>query len=121
MKYFYDSYAVIEYFKGNEKYKKYFEEAVGILTNMNLIEIHYQLLTEFSEKDADDAVKEFQSFLITPEINDLIEASKFRKKHRKRNLSYTDCVGYTIAKKEKIMFLTGDKEFEGMENTEFIK
>ena len=121
MEYFYDSYAVIEYFKGNEKFKKFFQQSAGVLTSMNLIEIHYSLLTEFSEQDADEAVKKFQIYLKEPSVDELIDASKFRKEQRKRNLSYTDCIGYIVAKKRGFKFLTGDKQFESLPNVEFVK
>ena len=46
---------------------------------------------------------------------------KLRLKHKKRDLSMTDCIGYAIAKRLGIKFLTGDKEFKDFENVEFIK
>ena len=33
----------------------------------------------------------------------------------------TDCIGYIMAKKLNIKFLTGDKEFENFLNVEFVK
>jgi hypothetical protein len=36
-------------------------------------------------------------------------------------LSYVDALGYVIATKMKIKFLTGDNAFEGMENVEYVK
>ena len=39
----------------------------------------------------------------------------------KRNVSMTDCVGYILAKQLGIKFLTGDKEFEHLDNVEFVK
>lgn len=48
-------------------------------------------------------------------------ASRFKLQYKKRNLSMTDCIGYILAKKLGIKFLTGDKEFEDMENVEFVK
>ena len=38
-----------------------------------------------------------------------------------KKLSIPDAIGYTVAKRLGIKFLTGDKEFEHMEDTEFIK
>lgn len=32
-----------------------------------------------------------------------------------------DCIGYVYAKENGLRFVTGDKEFEGMENVEFVK
>ncbi len=33
----------------------------------------------------------------------------------------TDCIGYIFAKQLGIKFLTGDKEFENLDNVEFVK
>ena len=32
-----------------------------------------------------------------------------------------DCIGYMTAKRLGVKFLTGDREFEGMDNVEFVK
>ena len=37
------------------------------------------------------------------------------------NLSYVDYIGYILAKQRNVKFLTGDKEFENMDNVEFVK
>ena len=57
------------------------------------------------------------------EIDDetLKEAMKFRKELKKRDVSYTDSIGYIYAKRHNMKFLTGDKEFENLENVEFVK
>ena len=44
---------------------------------------------------------------------------KFRVMNK--NMSMTDCISYMQAKELGIKFLTGDKEFEDLENVEFIK
>ena len=44
-----------------------------------------------------------------------------KKELNKRKLSMTDCIGYMMAKQWGIKFLTGDKEFEDMENVEYVK
>ena len=46
---------------------------------------------------------------------------RFKIKNIKRSLSYADCIGYIIALRYGIKFLTGDKEFETLENVEFVK
>ena len=51
----------------------------------------------------------------------LKNAIKFRKKHKKNNLSYTDCIGYNYALMHNLKFLTGDKEFRDFDNVEFAK
>jgi predicted nucleic acid-binding protein len=42
-------------------------------------------------------------------------------KKEKKNLSYVDALGYIIAGKLGIKFLTGDNAFGGMENVEYVK
>ena len=117
--YFYDSYAVIEYFKGNQKYAKYFEQNDGVLTHMNLMEIHHSILRQFSEKDADDVAKTFGQFISIPSLEEIIMASKFRLQNK--DVSFVDAIGYICAKNNGIKFLTGDKEFEKLPNVEFVK
>ncbi len=46
---------------------------------------------------------------------------EFRIKWKDREVSITDCIGYIMVNKLKIKFLTGDKEFENLENVEFVK
>ena len=37
-----------------------------------------------------------------------------------RKISYTDAIGYIYVLRNKLVFLTGDKEFENIDNVEFI-
>jgi len=52
-----------------------------------------------------------------------LDASEFRKSANKtgKKLSLIDALGYSCSCKQRIKFLTGDKEFMEMENVEFIK
>ncbi len=70
------------------------------------------------------AEKYYQKFLpFCYEITDDIikSACEFRLINKEKELSYVDCIGYIIAKKLNIKFLTGDKDFENINNVEFIK
>ena len=40
---------------------------------------------------------------------------------RKVSLSYADGLGYEVAQRMEIKFLTGDEAFKGLENVEFVK
>ena len=55
--------------------------------------------------------------------DDIKHGMRFRleMKLKKKNLSYVDALGYIIAKKNKIKFLTGNNEFKNLENVEFVK
>ncbi len=118
--YFFDSYAIIEILKENPNYKRFADEPV-ILTIFNLAEIYYSVLNDYSEEKADKIYEFYKK--ATAEIKDEIlkEAMKFRKKNKKRNLSYADCIGYTYSLKYKMKFLTGDKEFRDLDNVEFVR
>ncbi len=118
--YFWDTYAIIELLKGNPNYSKYFSEEVTI-TLFNLAEIYWSALNDLVLGDPDQIYNRYSQCVV--EISDevLKEAIKFRKANKKKNLSYTDCIDYIYALKKGMVFLTGDKEFQGIKNVEFAK
>lgn len=118
--YFFDSYAVIEILTSNKNYQNYLNKNI-VLTKLNLFEIYHGVLRDSGEKEAEDVIKKYSLHIIDYDIGVIKEAVKFRLDHKKRNLSMADCIGYVVAKKLGIKFLTGDKEFEGMPNVEFVK
>ena len=120
MKYFFDSYAVIEIIKGNPKYAKYTHDEV-VLTIFNLAEIYWSALNNLGEEAAEDIFKQYKASLIEISDSALKMAIKFRKIHKSKNLSYTDCIGYCIAMQNNLKFLTGDKEFKNMDGVEFVQ
>ena len=119
-KYFFDSYALIEMYKGNSNYAQYVQEDVTI-TIFNLAEIYYSILNGFSESVADIIHEKYKNNVSKISEKILKTAMKFRKENKKKNLSYADCIGYIYGLKNNLVFLTGDKEFEGMKNVEFVK
>lgn len=118
--YFFDSYAIIEILSGNSNYITYLNERV-VLTVFNLVEIYWFALHEYTEKESQTIYEKYRTSVaeMTDEI--LKEAVKFRKKYKKRDLSYADCIGYMYALKNNLKFLTGDKEFEHLKNVKFVK
>jgi uncharacterized protein len=122
-RFFYDSYAVIAYLSDNSNYRTYFEECDGFLTKLNLIEISYRILELHGTQAASKVVNLFAKYTLDFGVSDIVSSMKLRLKLKKggRNISYADALGYYLALKNKLKFLTGDKEFEGLENVEFIK
>ncbi len=118
--FFFDSYAVIEVLNGNLNYKRYIDSGI-LLTKLNLFEVYYGILREVGEAAAEDFIKGYYPCVTDFDQEVISYASKFRLKFRKRNLSMTDCIGYVLANKLGIKFLTGDKEFRDMPNVEFVK
>ncbi|MFH1391915.1 MAG: PIN domain-containing protein [Candidatus Diapherotrites archaeon] len=121
MIFFADTYAIIDFLKGNPRYKKYFVQHDFITTKLNLLELYYSALSEESQELADEYYNSFLSKTIEIEDDDFKKAAKFKFKHKKQNISYVDAIGYQIANSRKIKFLTGDKEFRKMSNVEFVK
>ncbi|MBW2991558.1 PIN domain-containing protein [Candidatus Woesearchaeota archaeon] len=119
--YFFDTYAFIEAINGNKSYRPYMKGITIITTKLNLMELHYITLKDIGEKMADAHYEFFKDFVIMISDEIIKKANKFRYANRKKKLSYTDCIGYIIARTRNIKFLTGDKEFKGMEGVEFVK
>ena len=119
--YFFDTYAFYEIIKGNPNYKKYESNVSITTTKLNLMELHYGLLLLYGKEKADEYYDSLLEFAI--EITDKIikESNEFRFLNKSKKLSYVDCVGYILAKHLNIKFLTGDKEFEDLDNVEFVK
>lgn len=118
--YFLDTYSLIEIVKSNPHFEK-FRRAVNFTSLMNLLELNYIISKEFSQEKADKIIEKLKDMCLEINIEDVKRASDFRLKNIKKKLSYIDCLGYAIAYNRKMKFLTGDKEFKGMKNVEFVK
>lgn len=119
--FFFDTYAFYEIIVGNPNYAPFIKDIKIITTQLNLMELYCQLLAIYDKQNALEFFKRYEEFIVPISNSIIIEAMDFRKLHYKKDLSYVDCVGYTIAKKINIPFLTGDRQFEEMDNVRFIK
>ena len=116
--FFFDTYAFFEVINGNSNYKKYIPCKV-ITTIFNIAELNYNLKKNKDKKSADYYADKYSVYVVAVTTNDVKNAMDLKTVHR--NLSIPDAIGYTIAKRFSIKFLTGDNDFEGMENVEFVK
>jgi len=119
--YFLDTYAIIEFLNGNKKFEKYIDLEKNLTSTLNMIELYYYLLSRHNEQIADDVTLPFSSISATPKLLTIKYAMKFRLEHRKMSLSYADCIGYALAKEHGLKFLTGDKQFKGLPNVEYVR
>lgn len=115
-----DTYALIEITKGNPNFAKYFSQDFTI-TNITLVEFYAVLLREENEKTADYWFKKLEPYSVNIKTDVLVEAVKFKYKHRKQKISFFDAVGYIYSLKNNCLFVTGDKEFKHLNQVEFIK
>ncbi|MFH0713264.1 MAG: PIN domain-containing protein [Candidatus Micrarchaeota archaeon] len=123
-KYVVDTYAVIEYIKGNKKYLEVLNEATSLhTTEFMLAELYYILLRETTEENADNYFERFAQYLTRTTESELKQAMRLRLKLKKQrfDISYTDAIGYQKALELNASFLTGDPAFENRPNVEFIK
>ena len=120
-KYFYDSYAILAFVFGVPVYEKYFVNSSGITTYYNLLEVYYRLLSTNGQEKADEVLERFIPHVIWPTFQDVKPAMQFRLENKNKRLSYADCLGYILARKYKVKFLTGDEGFNGRINVEFVK
>ena len=118
--YFFDTYAIIEILKGNPTYSKY-KGCNPMVSGFNLAELHLQIAREFGEETADSILGEYSKCVIDFNLDDIKETTKMKIKHAKRKFSIPDSIGYVIAKRLGIKFLTGDDAFRGMDSVEFVK
>ena len=120
-KFYFDTYALIEIAKGNPKYLPYKEDVQILLNKLNLLEFTYFLFREEKHGNVKEIFRNYLRFNADYDEEILIKAAEMKFKHLKQRLSFIDCIGYLIAKKNNVKFLTGDEQFRSMENVEFVK
>ncbi|MBS3092202.1 PIN domain-containing protein [Candidatus Pacearchaeota archaeon] len=118
--FFFDSYAFFEILKGNKNYEIY-KKCRIITTKLNIFELYLGLLREVNEETAEKFLNKYYKFVIDFDEDVIKGAAKLKNKLNNRNLSMADCIGYILSKQLGIKFLTGDKEFETLDNAEFVK
>lgn len=118
--YFFDTYAIIEILKGNTHYKPY-GNYVFAVSYLNIGELYLYLLRIHGKQEAEKRLNaiSFDTLPLTTEL--LKRAVEFKLAHAKKELSWADCIGYVVALNEGMRFLTGDSQFEGLPNVQFVK
>ncbi len=115
---FLDSYALIEMLEGNPKFDHYNDTDFSI-TKLNLIEIHYYLIKKHDPR-AIEITESLAVSVVEFDLSVIFDANKFRLKNKPKEFSTADCIGYVCALKNKLQFVTGDSEFEGLPGVEFV-
>lgn len=119
--FFFDTYALYEILLGNQAYKKYDEHVSFVTTRLNLMELYYGLLRKYGKKTAGEYYGSFLSNVTDIDDETIKEAMEFRLENAHRDLSYVDCVGYALARRNGLLFLTGDKAFKDLPGVEYVK
>ena len=87
------------------------------------MEVYYAILRDYGEDAAEKAYSATSKYNVEFDDHDIRAATKKRLEYgrRKVNLSYADALGYEVALRLGVRFLTGDEAFKGLENVEFVK
>ena len=115
---FFDTYAFFEILNGNPNYNIY-REFFPITSIFNLAELNYCLKKDFDERTADKFTDAYAYCVVDVDIEDIKKAMNLKLKNKK--MSIPDVIGYALARKLGIKFLTGDKEFKDIPEVEFVK
>lgn len=119
-----DTYALIELLKGNPNYGSY-SQADLVTTEFNILELTYALFRDFGRSETISIIDSIRSKteVVLTEDSDYLDAADLRLSINRtgKKLSLVDALGYTCSVKLGIKFLTGDREFNGMENVEYVK
>ena len=119
---FLDTYAIFELIRGHNNYAPYKTGYSFVTTRFNLMELYYNLLLDGATKEkAKEYFDRFIQFVVPVDDDTLLESLNKRSEHRKKKMSYFDWIGYTTALRLGVRFLTGDEDFRGFEQVEFVK
>ena len=122
MKYFLDTYALIEIAAQNPEYRDYTISPIEAGTTIfNIMEIHFYYLKHFGSEEAERIYDLVSPLLISIDDDIIKDANKFKLANLKKRFSFTDCIGYIASIKLKLKFVTGDYAFKGLENVEFVR
>lgn len=112
MKAFLDTYALLEILEGNPAYQKFLRE--GVTNAFNLLEFHVNACRSKDAERADAALARLRTKAIVIEHEDVVEASAFKRSKAAKGSSFADVLGYAMARRRKMPFVTGDKAFKGL-------
>ncbi len=115
----FDNYALIEIISGNINYKEYIDKKI-IINDFIFAELCY-VLTRENYPNSKEYLDRYAKFIIHASPDAIKNAMIFRFVNKKKGMSITDCISYFMAKELGIKFLTGDKEFESLNNVEFVR
>ncbi len=119
--FYFDTYALIEILQSNPAYCAYDNVISVVISQLNLMELYYWALRERGQETADRYYDYLERLCRPFTSEDIKLACKFRFQHRGKGISYIDALGYAMARRLCIKFLTGDNAFKGLPNVEFVR
>ncbi|MEK6953952.1 MAG: PIN domain-containing protein [Candidatus Micrarchaeota archaeon] len=125
MKYYFDTYALLELVFGSSSYMPYYGKEFEVVTcDLNVAEAYFVLLRNGNIDIAEKLQDMMMEDALIPSKTALIEACRQKfslRKLTKKDVSFVDALGYHLAKSMGLKFLTGDDAFRGLKNVKFVK
>lgn len=115
MRRFLDTNVLVKALEGNPGF---LVQDGDVTSAMNLLEMHVVVARLYGEPEADRALQAFRRLSVGPDDLDIREASRLKREHRKRGLSYIDALGYSMARNRSLTFVTTDSGFRGLESVD---
>jgi predicted nucleic acid-binding protein len=118
-----DTYAFIELFEGNRRYRGLFKNHDLVTTSLNVVEVYSTLLRRIELDEAREFAQAALRLVIEVPRDTALRAAEIRTAmiHSKKNCSHVDAWGYAAAERLGREFLTGDEAFRDVSNVRFIK
>ena len=108
--------------KGNENYRPY--QAVSLVAmEFNICEVAFAVCRDYPDK-THKVMALVRKMVVLEQTTDedyCSGAAMRRTTRAGKKLSTIDCVGYSVAHRLRIPFLTGDREFEDIDDVEFVR
>lgn len=123
--YFLDTWALIEILRKNPMYRAFSSGEDIVTTRLNLMEMAFQLLKR--DIPPGPLYRMFLPRAVAPSDDTILRAMEFRRSHPepgqpgRYRFSYIDAVGYTLAREQGLLFVTGDRDFRGLPGVEYLR
>jgi hypothetical protein len=122
--FFADTYALLAWYNGDPGFVGRFAGTTFRTGFLNLMECHFVNLKKgILAAESAAILRLAEPYAIAADWATLREAAATRHRLRSqgRNSSYVDAVGYVMAQREGLPFLTGDKAFKKLAGVEFLR
>lgn len=117
-RYFFDTYALLRLYRGEASYVPY--AGIPIVTDSGcLYEFAREVFRRGNAREAQAALADIRAERISPTNDDLVEAAKLAQ--RLARISAQDALGYALARRAGLLFLTGDRAFRRLPAVEFVE
>jgi|ERR1051325_2150386 predicted nucleic acid-binding protein len=114
---FFDASALIRVLERDPRFESYREEPV--VTDIgHVYEFARYLLKRYGAARARELLQGLRADRVEATNDDLVEAAKLAARSSK--LSAQDALGYVLARREDLVFLTTDRGFRGMPGVELV-